>query len=371
MISLTIMAVDLKEYPTTRFQGSKRKILPWLEEVFCELNSEHPFETVLDGFGGTGSVSLLFKKMGKQVTYNDKYRFNYLIGKAIIENDNVTLTQSDIDYILGQHDNVEYCNFIADNFQSIYYLPEENAWLDRVVANINSLTNYPVEVLEFKKAIAFTALFQACLMKRPFNMFHRANLNLRLNNNVERSFGNHTTWERPFENLFIRFVSEYQERLFNSPENCIASHSSVFQIENPEQFDLVYFDPPYFTQNGNHETANYLKCYHFLEGIANYHQWDDLIDRNTINSRLKGSGNLEEFNNDRLFESFKNLFEIYQNSIIVVSYKKYGKPSIETLKLYLESLGKTVTTRTKHYKYALNNQNGNAKRNREVLIIAS
>jgi len=28
----------------------------------------------------------LFKKMGKEVTYNDKLRFNYLIGKALIEN---------------------------------------------------------------------------------------------------------------------------------------------------------------------------------------------------------------------------------------------------------------------------------------------
>ncbi|MCB9297121.1 MAG: DNA adenine methylase [Lewinellaceae bacterium] len=49
--------IDYKKFPTTRFQGSKRKILPWIAESLEELE----FETVLDGFGGTGSVSYLFK----------------------------------------------------------------------------------------------------------------------------------------------------------------------------------------------------------------------------------------------------------------------------------------------------------------------
>jgi len=67
--------------PSTRYQGSKRKILPWIGEHFAQLK----FETVLDAFGGTGSVSYLLKAMGKQVTYNDYMRWNYLIGTALIE----------------------------------------------------------------------------------------------------------------------------------------------------------------------------------------------------------------------------------------------------------------------------------------------
>ena len=60
------MEIDylLKIVPTTRYQGSKRKILPWLYE--CLRNYE--FHTVLDAFGGTGMVSYLFKRMGKRVT---------------------------------------------------------------------------------------------------------------------------------------------------------------------------------------------------------------------------------------------------------------------------------------------------------------
>jgi adenine-specific DNA methylase len=59
--------VDLNEFPSTRYQGSKRKITPWIWAQLQELD----FSSALDIFGGTASVSYLLKKMGKQVTYND------------------------------------------------------------------------------------------------------------------------------------------------------------------------------------------------------------------------------------------------------------------------------------------------------------
>ena len=87
--------IDFKAFPTTRYQGSKRKILPWIYDTIKELR----FDTVLDACGGTASVSYLFKKMGKKVTYNDKLNFNYLIGKALIENQRYKLTKQDLENI--------------------------------------------------------------------------------------------------------------------------------------------------------------------------------------------------------------------------------------------------------------------------------
>ena len=72
-------------FPPTRYQGSKHKIIDWIE--YCTKNLE--FETVLDAFGGTGSVSYLFKKQGKQISYNDYLHFNTIIGQALIENNDV------------------------------------------------------------------------------------------------------------------------------------------------------------------------------------------------------------------------------------------------------------------------------------------
>lgn len=46
----------IRTFPATRYYGSKRKLLDWIYSGVSGLS----FETVLDAFGGTGSVSLLF-----------------------------------------------------------------------------------------------------------------------------------------------------------------------------------------------------------------------------------------------------------------------------------------------------------------------
>ena len=157
--------------PTTRYQGSKRKILPWLYECM----KGYYFHTVLDAFGGSGMVSCLLKRMGKRVTYNDLFRFNQMIGESVVENNRTQLTDEDVDYILTNEGDCG--TFISENFAGIYYLNEENQWLDRVISNIESLDmRYEGRKLKHKKAIAYNALFQSCLAKRPYNLFHRKNL---------------------------------------------------------------------------------------------------------------------------------------------------------------------------------------------------
>lgn len=49
--------VILNNIPTTRYQGSKRKILPWIYECIKDIE----FNTVLDAFGGSGMVSCLLE----------------------------------------------------------------------------------------------------------------------------------------------------------------------------------------------------------------------------------------------------------------------------------------------------------------------
>jgi len=113
---------NFNNFPTTRYQGSKRKLLPWLYKHITPLK----FKSVLDVFGGTASVSYLFKKMGKQVTYNDYLKFNYYVGKSLIENNKVVLNIEDIEFFLKKHKSVKYGNFVQTTFKNIYYTDEEN-----------------------------------------------------------------------------------------------------------------------------------------------------------------------------------------------------------------------------------------------------
>ena len=142
---------------STRYQGSKRKLIYWLYSIFKDIE----FNSVLDVFGGTGTVSFLLKQLGKKVIYNDFLEFNHQIGISLIENNQIKFEENDINHLLvnakianGMH------NFISSTFKNIYYKKNENIWLDNVISNIFNLNSYDSTTLRFKKAIAFNALFQ-------------------------------------------------------------------------------------------------------------------------------------------------------------------------------------------------------------------
>jgi len=354
---------EIKRFPTTRYQGSKRKILPWIYDCIKDIE----FTTALDAFGGSGMVSYLLKKMGKSVTFNDILHFNHIIGESIISNNEFLLTGSDVEYILNKSKRIK--TFISDNFQGIYYLDEENIWIDTVICNIENLSEkYTGDELKCKKSIAYNALFQSCLTKRPYNLFHRKNLEMRTRD-VQRNFGNKTTWETPFPIHFKKFISEINQSICKSDMPCYSINKDVFEIENID-YDLVYIDSPYIKKNdGHNESSDYLKCYHFLEGISKYNDWNNLIDSTTINKRIKKDIMPNYFTPKEALNTFEKLIEKFQNSIIVISYKYGGSPSIEELTEMLSRYKQQVRIHDKHYKYALNKQNGNAILNREYILI--
>ncbi|HYQ57597.1 MAG TPA: DNA adenine methylase, partial [Draconibacterium sp.] len=263
---------EIKKFPTTRYQGSKRKILPWIHDCIKDLE----FDTVLDAFGGSGMVSYLLKRMGKSVTFNDILQFNHVIGESIISNNEVLITDLDLEQILNEK--VKSETFITDTFKGVYYLDKENLWIDKIIHNIEGLNSkYNGSELRYKKAIAYNALFQSCLTKRPYNLFHRKNLDMRTRD-VERNFGNKTTWETPFPVHFKKFISEINRSIYNSQTFCESINYDIFELTDLN-YDLVYFDSPYIKQTSKrNESSDYLKCYHFLEGITKYSEWNNLID---------------------------------------------------------------------------------------------
>lgn len=347
--------------PSTRYQGSKRQISPWIYENLRKLD----FDTVLDGFGGTGSVSYLFKRMGKKVTFNDALLSNYQAGIALIENDRVNLNRNDIKYLL--HENgFDYHTFIQENFGEIYYLDEENKWLDTVIHNIYMLSEkYDGNLLRKKQAIAFHILFQACLVKRPYNLFHRKNLYMRLAD-VKRSFGNKKTWDTPFDKLFIKFTNEISNKIFSNKHRNVAKCKNILEI-NGGRYDLVYLDPPYI-RSKQHTPVDYHDLYHFLEGIMDYYCWGEKINYTKKNKPL--IKNKQFWDKDSVVTNFDNIFNNFQDSIIVLSYGVPGYPSIETIKELLYSYKNKVKIKKKAYTYKLNHSGKNGNKLYEVLIIA-
>jgi len=336
-------------FPSTRFQGSKLKIVDWIWEAIKDLN----FNSALDAFGGTACVGYMLKEKGKKVTYNDILKFNWYIGLALIENDSIKLTEKNVDFLLTRHSEIKYPTFVYDTFKDIYFTDDENRWIDMLVTNIDLLDDI------YKKALAYFALFQACIIKRPFNLFHRKNLYLRFSD-VERNFGNKATWDTPFEVHFQKFIAEANQAVFSNGQHNRALNLDVFDIK--EEFDLVYIDSPYISKNG--VGVDYFSFYHFLEGLINYSKWAEMIDYRTKHKKLKGNGSVW-INKNQIHSAFDQLFEKFQNSILVVSYRADGIPSIEELLNLLKKYKQNVNElKRKNYKYVLSTNHSE-----EVLLI--
>lgn len=310
-------------------------------------------------------MSLLLKRMGKQVTYNDYSFYNYLTGIAFIENKDVRLSNDDIFLIInGQN---RSSKFISENFKNFYYREKENQWLDTIIGNILSLgSEYSGSELKYKQALAIWAIGQACLIKRPFNLFHRKNLKLRTRR-VEREFGNKTTWEMPFETAFQRFVNEANQSIYDNGKVNLSFNLNALEFATTT-FDLVYLDPPYFFEHQRDE--DYLKSYHFLDGISQYDKWEELIDYESPIRSLKTLGmTWPHKSKDKLEQIYSALISKFKKSTIVISHKAGSLVSVYKLKKLLLENGKDCSIHEKEYSYALNHQNGKSHENVECLII--
>ena len=347
--------------------------MPWIQSTFQKLD----FSSAIDLMSGTCSVSYLLKRMGKQVIANDYLKFNYLSAKAFIENKRYTIDENDLIWILGTHSRVDYGDFIAKTFKNYYFTPEENRWIDQVICNINHLESHNRTATMAKRAMATHSLIQACLMKRPFNLFHRRNLYLR-HAQVKRAFGNHVTWETPFDELLLRKINESNSYVFDNGMTNKAMNKDVAKIPS-SSIDLVYLDPPYFRLDGERRQSNYRYCYHFVEGLAQYDVWPDLLDYQSYVRSLKPNGNSGEVLytckrsqlRETLLEWLKQIISNWPNAQIVISYKHPGVPSCWAIKKLLKESGRDVSVRRTSYSYALNRRNGIPNENLEILFVAN
>jgi adenine-specific DNA-methyltransferase len=338
-------------FPTTRYQGSKQRLIPFLDGVISRLS----FRSAVDVFGGTGVVSHYLKRLGKQVHFNDALRSSHATGVALIENDAATLDLERARELTRAAPGRAYDDVIARTYRDVYFLPEEDRWLDVTIQNVQSMDN------RFERALALHALFQACLMKRPFNLFHRKNLSVRLAD-VQRSFGNKTTWERPFEALFAKAIESANRAVFDNGLRHTAT--CLDALACPLDAELVYLDPPYVRADG--ATFSYADGYHFLEGLTRYEEWPDRVDARRKHRPFKVDGSPFE----RASSHGEALFALLERAracpLVVLSYRTDGAPSIAALEAALEAQGRDVAVHVKRSSYALS-----TRASGEVLVVGA
>ncbi len=339
--------------PTTRYYGSKHKLLDWIWSHLRDID----FGSALDAFSGSACVGYRLKQEGKQVTCNDVLRCNHQTALALVANDRETLSRADATRLIRRRSTRRYDDLIERTFHGIYFLDDENRWLDVVCQNIAAMRN------RTKAALAYHALFQAAVAKRPYNLFHRRNLYMRTAD-VPRSFGNKATWDRPFAEHFRGFAAEASAAVFAGAAPCQATNQDVRDVAGT--YDLVYIDPPYI--NGRGVGVDYRGYYHFLEGMTDYRRWADRIDYGSKHRRLRREPS-PWTDPKRSPDELARLFERHANSVLVVSYRSDGVPSPQEIRRRMARFKRRVVVHQpeRRYQYVLSTN----RRSTELLFVGT
>lgn len=281
-----------RAYPRLRYMGSKYRIVPYLNMVLSGIK----FDTVLDAFSGSGVVAYTLKELGKQVTANDFLNFASTIAKAVVENNSVTISATDIEAILSPQ--LRDYRFVRETFRGLYFSEQDHAFLDAAWSHIDDFPKY-------KRELAISALCLAAARKQPRGVFTITDV---------RYDDGRKNLHAPLAELFLKAVEDYNRAVFDNGRRNLAICSDVFALD-PDGYDLVYFDPPYAPPR---DDADYVKRYHFLEGLSAY--WRGMrIMEDTKTKKIEKKYTPFAYKGT-VREALGQLFHQFRKSVIVLSY---------------------------------------------------
>jgi adenine-specific DNA-methyltransferase len=314
------------DYPELRYMGSKRRLLPWIHGVLRTL----PFETAADPFVGSGCVAYLLKAMGKRVIASDFLNFPAVLAAATLANNAHRLDGPAVKKLLAPRSNGPH--FIERTFEGIFYTPDDLRFLDRVSGNLETLERLP------QRALAKAALIRSCLKKQPRGVFT-------VSGDLSHYDDGRRDLRLSIEEHFIEQVEAFNRVVFDNGRRHTVKRADVFSLK-PKDVDLVYLDPPYVPRSDDN---CYIKRYHFLEGLSCYWKGQRIMEETRV-KKIEKPYTPFSYRKSAI-EAFDKLFQIYRDSIIVLSYSSNGFPDREELESLLRRYKGSVTAYEKPHRY--------------------
>ena len=326
-------------YPSTRFMGSKSKLLSEIWSVVSRFN----VNTVVDLFSGSGIVGYMLKSQGKSVISNDYMAMSATFTKAMVENNSVILPLDEAKELLVER--VESDHFVATTFKGLYYSDEENNLIDILRTNIAAMQD------QYKQAIAMASLIRACLKKRPRGIFTYTG---------HRYDDGRQDLKKSLAQQFLESVDSVNKAIFDNGKSNFSNHGDAMDLE-VENADLVYIDPPYYSPLSDNE---YVRRYHFVEGLAR--DWKGVeIQEHTKTKKFKSYPTPFSTRKGAV-DAFDELFKKFSNSILVVSYSSNSQPTQDEMVAIMAKYKEHVEVIPIDYKYSFGNQS-DAKTHRNTV----
>ena len=323
--SIEDLPARVRQYPEFRYMGAKHRLLPWIHNVLSGLD----FETALDPFCGTASVSYLLKSMNRRVVSLDFLNMAATIASASVANNSKHIEGPDLRLLLSSSG--RHSDFISQTFAGVFFKPDDLEFLDRVLSNAANLDRQ-------KRAVALSALMRSCLKKQPRGVFT-------LSGDLSRYDDGRRDLRLSIEEHFLEQIEVFNSIVFDNGRRNFAKQVDFFS-DRRRDVDLVYLDPPYVPRSDDN---CYVKRYHFLEGLSKNWEGEE-IDHGTKVKKIKKKYTPFSYRRTAV-EAFEAVFDRYKNSIVVLSYSSNGFPDLETLEELLQRTKRTVEVFQKPHRY--------------------
>ena len=314
----------VSNYPRIRYMGSKFNLVPALSRAFADIGGS----TALDAFSGSGVVSYLLKAQGYAVTSNDFLAFPATIARASMENNFATLDAETVDEICSPTRDGR--DFIRSTFENIFFSAHDLAFLDSAWSHIDRLSGY-------ERDIAISALVLSAARKQPRGVFTYVGA---------RYDDGRRDISLPLADHFRERVAGYNATVFSNGRSHDVLHGDVAEISG--DWDVVYLDPPYAPPR---DDADYMKRYHFLEGLSVYWRGQTLMPETKTRKIEK---RFTPFAYKRTIEDAlaRTFYQFRDSGAIVLSYSSNALPGKERIVELLKDVKPVVEVRSLPHRYS-------------------
>ena len=311
-----------------KYAGSKLKIIPTITQILSELED---VKTVLDGFSGSTRVSQAFGQLAYDTTSNDVAVWSEVFATCYLKSTKPDLFYQDILDHLNQLKG--YDGWFTENYSG------EEADLKRPFQAKNTrkldAIRDEIEVLNLAwedKCVILTSLIYAL-------------------DAVDSTLGHYVAYlslwsPRSYKDLFLKLPKRFEIKSNNS-----VIKADIFETIKKNEYDFVYFDPPYGSNNEKMPPSR-------VRYNSYYHIWTTVIQNDK--PQIFGKANRMEDSRDTvdgsLFEEFRKneqghfiamealgkLIKETQSHYILLSYSSGGRATKQELNDIIESSGKLL-----------------------------